>query len=455
MAVDGRCPQCTWHWLSSQRCQGRLWPLRGDIPTLPAFIFSRPPPYPGTCPDHPSPPQSATCSRHLPASGTSLGRLLLTSKAGSAFLAGASHTGWDRKGFSLSSPAAAAGVPTPGGPSWVRGEAGLGGGGCGSILGCPGATRVWQLRHRPYGFLRWMNHRWPWPGSVAPLAPARAPAEAGEGVMKSVFRHRPPGTAEVPSAAALALPERSVPPWWVWQAWHSQELPAVAALEGVPGGPHQHWGSHLICWACRVSAPPCLVPGLDPLGSLLAASGLREHLGFLGEKGHQAPAQASAEASAPDCSQHGSGLKPWSCGWGMGCGVPSTSEGMAGTLSPQSHSCARNIRLCWVFMGSQSCFGGVHVGPWLGWWHTVITPWRWPSLGTLVTRCAQSSRWQLVQLGWLGLGQSTAQVASQSWGTALSLLTPLQPQAGDCREREWGVSGGWVTTLSAAVHTSD
>ncbi|KAM4755021.1 bromodomain adjacent to zinc finger domain protein 2A [Cyanocitta cristata] len=116
----------------------------------------------------------------------------LTSKAGSVFPAGTSHTGWDGKGFSLSNPAAA-GVPTPRGPSWARAEAGswLGGGGCGSILGCPGATRVWQLRHCPYGFLWWMNHWWPWPGSVAPPAPARAPAEAGEGVMKSGFRHGP------------------------------------------------------------------------------------------------------------------------------------------------------------------------------------------------------------------------------------------------------------------------
>lgn len=162
----------------------------------------------------------------------------------------------------------------------------------------------------------------------------------------------------------------------------------MAALGGVPVGPHQHWGSHLICWACRVSAPPCPVPRLGPRGSLLVASGLKERLGFLGDKGHQAPAQASTA-----CSQHSSGLKPWSCAWRVGVGSPPPQgEWQGHYLSPRSHSCARSVGLCWVLMGSQSCFegGGVRVGPWLGWWHTVITPWRWPSLGTLVTGCAQA-----------------------------------------------------------------
>lgn len=174
----------------------------------------------------------------------------LTSKAGSVFPAGTSHTGWDGKGFSLSSPAAA-GVPTPRGPSWARAEASswLGGGGCGSILGCPGATRVWQLRHCPYGFLWWMNHWWPWPGSVAPPAPARAPAEAGEGVMKSGFRHGPCHQPLLKCRARQPWPFQRgrcrLGQWQIWQAWHDWELPAMAAPGGVPVGPHQHWSSHL------------------------------------------------------------------------------------------------------------------------------------------------------------------------------------------------------------------
>lgn len=233
----------------------------------------------------------------------------------------------------------------PHGPGWVTGEARsqLGGGGCGSIPGCPGATGVWQLRHRPYGFLRWMIHRRPRPGSAAPPAAARAPAEAGEGVMKSGFRHGavPPAAAEVPSAAALALPERSVPPGPV-EGLASVAQPGVASRGSSAGCPcgspaalgRCPWASHPIC---RASAPPCPILGLHPPGSFLVASGLREGLGFLGVEGHQAPVQASAGASAPACSA----IKPWSCarGWGF---LHLGGDGRD-TLSPQGRSCGRSV----------------------------------------------------------------------------------------------------------------
>lgn len=165
------------------------------------------------------------------------------------------------------------GVPAGSGQRSVRGS---GGGGCGSILGCPGATRVWQLRHRPYGFLRWMNHRWPWPGSVAPPAAARAPAEAGEGVMKSEFRHGPCHQPLLKCRARQPWPFRRgrcrLGQWQVWQAWHDWELPAMAAPGGVPVGPHQHWSSHLNLLGlqglgCPMPGPSGSRPGAGPTGS--------------------------------------------------------------------------------------------------------------------------------------------------------------------------------------------
>lgn len=219
----------------------------------------------------PSPAQCATCSLHLPTRCLwhIPGPPALTSRAGSAFLAGTSHTGWDRKGFSLSSPAAV-GVPTPGASSWLGPEAGsgLGGGGCGSVPVCPGA--VWRLRHRPYGFLRWMNHRWPWPGSVAPAAPARAAAEAGEGVMKSGFRHGP--------CHQLLLEHRVRRPWPLrrarcrlgrWQAWHNRwwQLPRVSlwapTSTGAPSssaglaGPQFSQFPRVPSWDGSTRTPPC------------------------------------------------------------------------------------------------------------------------------------------------------------------------------------------------------
>lgn len=214
-----------------------------------------------------------------------------------------------------------------------------------------------------------------------------------------------------------------------------------------------------ICWACRASAPLCRdpqgpVPGLDPPGALLVASGLRERLGFLGGEGHQAPARASAGAPAPACSQHGSGPKPWSYAWGMGCGV-SALGGMAGTLSVTTGSFL--CQECWVMRGygvTELLWGGVRVGPWLGaptvspshpgWWHTVVTPWRWPSLGTLVTGCAQAggnlSSWG----GWAWARAQHRWHLSPGGLHCHSSPSPvLEPRAGDCKERGRRVSGGW------------
>lgn len=66
-----------------------------------------------------------------------------------------------------------------------------------------------------------------------------------------------------------------------------------------------------------------------------------------------------------------------------------------------------------------------------------------------------SSRWQLVQLGWLALGQSAVQVASQSSGGFTVTPHPAQPsnsRLGTAGRRNWRVSGGWVTTLAAPAH---
>lgn len=131
-------------------------------------------------------------------------------------------------------------------------------------------------------------------------------------------------------------------------------------------------------------------------------------------------------------------------------------------LSPQGHSCAGGAGLCWLPMGSQSCFGGSvwslagSPGPATGWWHTVITPWPWPSLGTPVTGCAQAGGSSSTWGAWAWAKAQRRWHLSPAGLHCHSSASPaLEPQAGDRREKERRVSGGWVTTLAAPVHTGD
>lgn len=280
--------------------------------------------------------------------------------------------------------------------------------------------------------------------------------------MKSGFQHQL-------SVAALALPERSVPPWLLLEGLASVAQPGVAGRGKALVWISTSTGAAtcLICWACRASAPLCPVPGLHPPGSLLVALDLREHLGFLRVEGHQAPVQASTGTSVPACS----GFKPCSCAWGMGSpppcrgwqghchhmAIPVPGElsyarslwgewgplhlgGMAGTLLPQGHSCPRSVGLCWVLMGSQSCFGRVPtVSPRGGGTQWSHLGWRWLSLEMLVTGCARAGG--PAGLAGPGPDRSTGGISVPGDFS----VTPQPLQALDPRLREQRVSGGWVT----------
>lgn len=156
---------------------------------------------------------------------------------------------------------------------WLTGWGGRGGG-CGATPGRSGATCVWQLCHRPYGFLWRMNHQCPRPTGRAlsgsgPSSPCRGTGRCGQGCDEIPAWV---STRAMPRAAAEALRLPSVwryrplgrgrwrrcrlSQWQVQRAWQDGETPAMAAPWGIRAGPHQHRGSHLICWVCRALASP-------------------------------------------------------------------------------------------------------------------------------------------------------------------------------------------------------
>lgn len=156
-------------------------------------------------------------------------------------------------------------------------------------------------------------------------------------------------------------------------------------------------------------------------------------------------APSAGLAPNPGAVPGGVGSLPWG-GWQGHC------------LSPQGHSCARSAGLCGV-MGSQSCFGGGLCGSLAGsphgltpgWWHTMITPWRWPSLGTLVTGCAQAGG---NSSSWGGWAWARAQ---HRWhlspgGLHCHSSPPPSPRAPGWGLQGEGTEGQWwvVTTLGSS-----
>lgn len=188
---------------------------------------------------------------------------------------------------------------------------------------------------------------------------------------------------------------------------------------------------------------------------------MRERLGFLGNEGHQAlpePALGSSSCLLPKQ------VWPQTPELYLGFGVPSSMGGMAGTPFVTTGSFLSQE--CWVMLGHHGVtelFWGVSVGPCLGapQSHQGRVAHGDPTLAMAISGDAGdrlcSSRWQLVQLGWLGLGQSAAQVASQSPGLHCRSSPLPSPQSLSWGPQGGGTEGQWwvVTTLAAPVHASD